>query len=369
LVGSSNPAQFEFQNCEENGEEHGTFRSTFRLKNKSQHALSLKEDEMKRFVLVFAIISVLMLGACSTFRSLATQAPAATSGPALYGSAPFVGAAPAPMESLPQSNDAAKSNLQSPPGAPSSNSGATANRLVIQTADLSIVVKDVNARVQAIQDMAKAMGGFVVSVNVSKTYANDGTQVPQAQVVVRVPQESLGDALTQIKKDTVDVQNETSTGTDVTDQYVDMQSRLAAKQAAADQLTKIMQNATKTEDVLAVYTQLQQIDSDIEVLKGQIKYTEQSAALSAISVNIIAEETIKPIQVAGWKPQGVARDAIQSLIYFWQDFVDFLIRFFLYILPVLITIGIPFFLIILFLRWILRITRRPKPVQVEETKK
>jgi hypothetical protein len=223
--------------------------------------------------------------------------------------------------------------------------------------------------VQAIQDMAKAMGGFVVSINVSQTYANDGTQVPQAQVVVRVPQESLGDALTQIKKDTVDVPNETSTGTDVTDQYVDMQSRLTAKEAAADQLTKIMQNATKTEDVLAVYTQLQQIDSDIEVLKGQIKYTEQSAALSAISVNIIAEETIKPIQVAGWKPQGVARDAIQSLIYFWQDFVDFLIRFFLYILPVLITIGIPFFLIILFLRWIIRITRRPKPAQAEETKK
>ena len=70
------------------------------------------------------------------------------------------------------------------------------------------------------------------------------------------------------------------TGQDVTDQYVDMQSRLTAKEAAADQLTKIMQNATKTEDVLAVYTQLQQIDSDIEVLKGQIKYTEQSAALS-----------------------------------------------------------------------------------------
>ena len=71
-----------------------------------------------------------------------------------------------------------------------------------------------------------------------------------------------------------------------------MQSRLIAKEAAADQLTKIMQDATKTQDVLAVYAQLEQIDSDIEVLKGQIKYTEQSAALSSISVNIIAAETI-----------------------------------------------------------------------------
>jgi hypothetical protein len=212
--------------------------------------------------------------------------------------------------------------------------------------------------------MAKAMGGFVVSVNISQTYASDGTQVPQAQVVVRVPQENLDDALAQVKKDVVDVQNETRTGQDVTDQYVDLQSRLTAKQAAADQLTKIMQNATKTEDVLAVYTQLQQIDSDIEVLKGQIKYTEQSAALSAISVNIIAEETVKPIQVAGWKPQGVARDALQSLIYFWQDFVNFLIRFFLYTLPVLVTIGIPLYLIFLLIRWIFRKTRKPRMAQV-----
>jgi hypothetical protein len=217
--------------------------------------------------------------------------------------------------------------------------------------------------------MAKAMGGFVVSVNMSQTYANDGTQVPQAQVVIRVPQEKLDDALVQIKKDTVDVQNETRSGQDVTDQYVDMQSRLAAKEAAADQLTKIMQNATKTEDVLAVYTQLEQIDSDIEVLKGQIKYTEQSAALSAISVNVIAEATVKPIEVGGWLPQGVARNALQSLIYFWQGFVNFLINFFLYTLPVLITIGIPLYLIFLLLRWILRKTRRPRIAQAEEAKK
>jgi hypothetical protein len=65
----------------------------------------------------------------------------------------------------------------------------------------------------------------------------------------------------------------------------------------------------------------------------------------------------------------VARDAIQSLIFFWQDFVDFLIRFFLYILPVLITIGIPVFLFILLLRWIFRITRKPRVTPADEGKK
>lgn len=327
---------------------------------------------MKRSLMVIAIAGMLVLSACG---ASAMRAPAATSAPAAppgFFNQPGVGgapAAPAPMEQpLAQSSDAAKALVQNS-AVTTDTTAPSANRLVIQTADLSIVVKDVNARVQAIQDMATAMGGFVVSVNMSQTYASDGTQVPQAQIVVRVPQEKLNDALTQVKAGVVDVQNETRTGQDVTDQYVDMQSRLTAKEAAADQLTKIMQNATKTEDVLAVYAQLQQIDSDIEVLKGQIKYTEQSAALSAISVNIIAEETIKPIVVAGWKPQGVARDALRDLISFWQGFIDFLITFFLNILPKLITVAIPLYLIFLVLRWLARITRRPKAEPVEEVQK
>jgi hypothetical protein len=263
------------------------------------------------------------------------------------------GAPPAPQESL-ASGDAAKAAGQNP------GSGASTARLVVKNAELSIVVKDVNAQIKAIQDMANTMGGFVVSANVYQTKASDGSPVPQAQIVVRVPQEKLDDALEQIRQGSVDVQSETRSGQDVTDQYVDLQSRLTAKQAAEQQLLKIMQSATKIQDVLDVYAQLQQVQSDIEVLKGQIKYTEQSAALSAITVNIVAEETVKPLEVGGWKPQGVARDAIQSLIFFWQGFIDFMLRFILLFLPVLITIAIPFYLAFLVLRWIFRKLRRPK---------
>ena len=312
---------------------------------------------MKRILFIIVIVAAVALSACAS-KAVPTQAPARSG---LGGGAPIQEApAAAPFA------DSAKSLVQNQAGTTNS-SAPTTDRLVIQNADLTIVVKDVNARAKEIQDMAKQMGGYVVSVNIGQTYADDGTQVPQAQVVVRVPVDQLDAALEQVKKDAVDVQNETRTGQDVTSQYVDLQSQLTAKEAAQDQLLKIMQDATKTEDVLAVYTQLQQIQSDIQVLKGQIKYYEESAALSAISVNIIAEETIKPIVVAGWKPQGVARDAIQNLIYFWQGFVDWMIGFLLFTLPVLITIGIPFYLFFLLIRWIFRKVRKPK-VKPEQPK-
>jgi hypothetical protein len=324
---------------------------------------------MKRSLALICLVAVL-LTACATRALAPTAAPAMPPelgvSPQSLANKAFGGGAGATDSYRAAAGEAPAPAAEQPANA---QSQPAANRLVVENADLSIVVADVNARVKQIENMAKAMGGFLVSENVFQTVMDDGEPVPQAAITVRVPHEKLDDALTQIKNGTVDVKNETRNGTDVTDQYVDLQSRLKAKQAAEAQLLSIMQDATKTQDVLDVYAQLAQVQSDIEVLQGQIKYYEQSAALSAISVTIIAEATVKPIKVAGWVPAGVARDALQSLIFFWQDFVDFLIRFFLYILPVLLTIGVPLYLFFLLVRWIFRRIRKPRPVLPVETAK
>ena len=231
-----------------------------------------------------------------------------------------------------------------------SSNSQTQERMVIQNADLAIVVADPKTRMSEIADMAKAMGGFVVSSNLYTTnYGPNYVEAPEATITIRVPQEKLDDALAAIKKDAVKVNYENRTSDDITNIYVDLQSQLKAKQAAEKKLLEILDQATDTEGVLAVYTQLQQIQSEIEVLKGQIKYYDESVALSAISMRLIAEETVQPVEVGGWKLEGTANEAIQNLIYFTQGFVRFLITFVLYTLPALIMVAIPLYL--LFLGW------------------
>jgi len=176
-----------------------------------------------------------------------------------------------------------------------------------------------------------------------------------------VPSKQLDDALGFIKQDVVEVTYENRSGEDVTSQYVDLQSRLKAKQAAEKKLLEFLDAADKTEDALSVYVQLQQIQSDIEVLKGQIKYYEESAALSAISIRLVAEETVKPIEIGGWKLQGTANDAVQDLILFTQGFTRFLIRFILLILPSLILIAIPSYAVFIGGRALFRRFRKVKP--------
>ena len=270
---------------------------------------------------------------------------------------------PAPDMAYDAAGDAVKS-IES-----SSATGQTVQaqeRMVIQTADLAIVVKDPQARMTEIGRMAQEMGGYVVSSNLYQSYTTMGKEVPEATVVIRVPSEKLDEALALIKKDAGDIQYENISGQDVTNAYVDLQSQLRAKEAAEAQLLKIMNDAVRAEDVLAVYMQVQTIQTEIEQLKGQIKYYEEAAALSSVSVRLIAEESTQPIEIGPWTPSGAAKDAIEDLILFFQNFVDFLLRFTIFVLPALLLIAIPLLIIFFIGRAIYRRARRPKVAEEEK---
>lgn len=306
------------------------------------------------------LTALLILTACASSANKSIQSPA------------FGGAAPQAdsFEAAPAAAPVAASDQSVLSNESTSTTGVTAtsvDRIVIQNADLVIVVSDVKERMKNIQVMAQQMGGFVVSSNLYQSYTSDNVEVPEAQIVIRVPAEQLDKVLEQIKKDVVDVQNENRSGQDVTAEYVDLQSRLKNYEAAEAQLEKILEQATATEDVVSIFNQLVYYREQIELVKGQIKYYDEAAALSAISVRIVAEETIQPIVIGKWEPQGVALEAVQDLINFLKGFVNFLIRFVIYILPVLIFIFVPIYLVFIGLRALFRKMRgSKKKVQPQE---
>lgn len=218
-------------------------------------------------------------------------------------------------------------------------------RLVIQNVDLTIVVADPKMKVEAVAALANSMGGFVVSSNIYQSQTENGLSVPEASMTIRVPAEKLEEALTEIKSDVVEVRVENRSGQDVTKEYVDLKSRLRTYEEAEEQLRVILNEKTSPEEVLNVFNQMMYYREQIELIKGQMKYFEESAALSAIHLTIIAQEKVKPLEIGGWRLEGTTRDAVQTLINFVQGFVRFLIWVVIVVLP----IG----LIILLLLWAL----------------
>ncbi len=220
---------------------------------------------------------------------------------------------------------------------------ATVERMVIKNADLSIVVEDPAQSMDAIATMAEGMGGFVVTSNLWQNTIASGITVPHASITVRVPAERLDEALDTIKSGAGEVLRENVSGQDVTREYTDLKSRLRNLEAAEAKLMEIMENATRTEDVLDVYNNLVSVREQIEIIKGQMQYYEQAAALSSVSVDITADEAMQPWKIGNWQPVGVAKDAIEVLINTLQWLGDMVIWVVLCVLPVGIIIGIPLY--------------------------
>ena len=243
---------------------------------------------------------------------------------------------------------AGSGNFQSPP--------ADVERLVIKNGNLSIVVDDPSGSVDRISRMAEEMGGFVVSANLYQSELESGAPIWRGSVTIRVPAERLNDALEQIKSESSqDPISENVTSQDVTGEYTDLESRLGNLEAAEEQLTRIMESAVKTEDVLSVYNQLVQTREQIEVIKGQMKYYEQSAAMSAVSVELIPNEAVQPLSIGGWQPVGVVKDAVQTLIDILKVIIEIFINVLIIVVPVLLVL---FVLFVLPLMLIFRALRR-----------
>lgn len=319
----------------------------------------------KRIIFVFFALT-LMLAACGA-KSAATpmvapapQAPAARSSGS-GGVTNEAGAAPAPADSFNNAKTIA-------------SYAAAQDRLIVMNVDLSVVVADPQKKMDAIAQMVKDLGGYLVSMNMSQVYTPNGDTAPQGSISIRVPAAKLDAALSQIKAGVVDVQSENRSGQDVTSQYVDLQSQLTNLEKAEQDLQAIMDEAknnpgndstTKTQDVLNVYNQIVNIRGQIEQIKGQMKYIEETTSTSSINVTLIAEKTIKPIEIGGWKPQGVARDAVQALVKFLQGFVNFVIYLVLLVLPILIVVFGPLALVI----WgVVALVRRRKAKKAAQAK-
>ncbi len=245
------------------------------------------------------------------------------------------------------------------------DTGATVDRLVIRNANLVIVVLQPDKALLDIQQMAETLTGYVVDSNLYKRSLYDGSQVFEAAITVRVPAEKLDIALTQIKglveDPKTDIVSENVTGQDVTKEYTDLESRLRNLESASEQLEKIMDSATKPADVLEIFNQLKSVNEEIELVKGQMQYYTESAAMSAINVTLQAKETIEPVTIAGWSPEGIARDALQSLINVYQWIATVVIQFGIICLPVLLPVGV----VVFFIVKAIRRTRRNKKAEAK----
>jgi len=235
--------------------------------------------------------------------------------------------------------------------ASSSSQAGVGDRMIIYNGYLTLLVADTTEAADKIKAVATEQGGYVTSTN----FQQIGGQL-QGSITLRVPAESFDATMQEIKALADSVKKDRTTSQDITEQYVDLESRLknleATEQELRELLKTVRQNTGSAEDIMAVYRELSTVRGEIEQIKGKKQYLERLSALATIEVQLTRRQALVR---ATWSPGSTAGDALRSLVEAFQGLVDLAIWLILFILPILAVLLLPVLLVMwLIRRWLAR---------------
>ncbi|WP_413301588.1 DUF4349 domain-containing protein [Bacillus sp. 1P10SD] len=219
-------------------------------------------------------------------------------------------------------------------------------QMVIYQADLQLRVKKFEKTVQSLEEKAVKYGGYISESNVAK----EGNEQLSGRIVIRIPQKYFQTFLHDAEGEAVEVLQRNISGQDVTEEYVDLESRLKSKRVVEERLLAFMKNASKTEDLLKISSDLAVVQEEIETVEGRMKYLENQTSLSTVTITLYENKVSVPDlnndQLNTWeKTKKQFMKSTNLLLVFLSGLVVFIIGN-LPILIVLVVIGFLGFLLI-----------------------
>lgn len=167
---------------------------------------------------------------------------------------------------------------------------STDQRMVIYNAEMDIRVENFEKARNLLEQKAKAYKGYIVQ---SDSNRFDGEQ-QSGTMTFRIPQEHFNAFLNDAEGLSVQVNHRAVSGQDVTEEYVDLESRLKSKKAVEARLLDFMQQAQKTEDLLKISSDLADVQEQIEQIAGRKKFLENQTALSTVTITLQENEVTVP---------------------------------------------------------------------------
>lgn len=162
------------------------------------------------------------------------------------------------------------------------------NKKLIYHANLIMEVEDYGKAQTEIRNMVTLAQGYIIQFeeNMSE-YEQGGT------FIMKVPASGFSPFLNNLEKVKNKKLQRSIQGQDVSEEYVDLESRLKAKQLLEAQYIEFMKKATKSSDLVAFANELGSIQENIEKLKGRMRYIDQNVSFSTVELRIYqTEETI-----------------------------------------------------------------------------
>lgn len=158
---------------------------------------------------------------------------------------------------------------------------ASSGTQVIRTAELTVRVKNTQKALTTARAAAENSGGLVE--NESTERVEDGHV--GSHIVLRVPQDSYDDVLAELAG-TGTLLARRADAKDVTDQVVDVNSRIASQRASVARVRELMDQATNLSDVVSLEGELSTRQAALESLLAQQASLKDRTSLATITLEL-----------------------------------------------------------------------------------
>ncbi|MEU1407120.1 DUF4349 domain-containing protein [Streptomyces sp. NPDC005728] len=152
---------------------------------------------------------------------------------------------------------------------------------IIRTASLTVEVKDVPKALDEARTTAESAGGYVGN----ETTSRDSEGHERTRVVLRVPTAKYDEVLAGLQG-TGKLVERSAKAEDVTDQVVDVDSRIRSQRASVARIRELMDRATKLSDVVTLEGELSSREADLEALLAQQASLKDRTSLATITLSL-----------------------------------------------------------------------------------
>ncbi len=290
-------------------------------------------------LVLFVLLGGMVLSACGSaaatevstfFEAPMLEAPAAAEG---VGQADVAQEAPALASDL---SVAPVSNT----GSDAERAAFAASHMIIKNGDIKLLVEDSDVAIDRATQVIGDMGGYIISSRVWYQPHYDGENYKYATISIGVPVDQFERTLSRLRALAVKVLDETASGEDVTNQFVDLQSQVTNLEATRDRIKSFLDDAQTVDEALRINAELANVEAQIEQIKGQMNYLQDRSAYSTITVNfepVLPEliETPTPTPTPNvWTPGETFEDAKETVTFAYQGIIEFLIWVFVVFVPI-----------------------------------
>lgn len=169
------------------------------------------------------------------------------------------------------------------------------SRKLIKNVNLSVETETFEELLATITEKTESFSGYIeesYTYNGSNYYGR-GTR--NASMTVRIPAQQL-DAFLSSVSEVSNVISRNDSVSDVTLQYVDMESHKKALTAEQDRLLELLEQAESVEDIITIESRLSDVRYQIESMESQLRTLQNQVSYSTVYLDIQEVEKLTPVE-------------------------------------------------------------------------